>query len=239
MWRFSWNRNISIVMQSTHLKLSLCEWSPSDQGNKEKVSQMDDKIFLCTYCTNHKGFDASPCRDDLAHGKPDRPSREQVYGEPDMPYPVPAPYLSPAQGEPAGPCLERVYGEPVCDKPSPVPAPCPTPAQGDPDRPCLEQVYGHPELLPMPQPQTDPVQTSLSAGLWVSLPAPTLGPLRKGIESENKKRCSRSHWVQVEIHEVEGGDRALWPPRYLRKVSHSEYLNEVDQNTMDTKATHS
>ena len=115
-----------------------------------------------------KGFDASPCRDDLAHGKPDRPSREQVYGEPDMPYPVPAPYLSPAQGEPAGPCLERVYGEPVCDKPSPVPAPCPTPAQGDPDRPCLEQVYGHPELLPMPQPQTDPVQTCRFMGVIAS-----------------------------------------------------------------------
>ena len=58
---------------------------------------------------------------------------------------------------------------------------------------------GASELLPMAQPQTDPVQTSLSAGLWVSLPVPTLGPLRKGIESENIKICSRS---QVEVREV-------------------------------------
>ena len=66
----------------------------------------------------------------------------------------------------------------------------------------LGGLRGASELLPIAQ--TDPVQTSLPACLWVSLPAPNLGPLKLGMESENIKRCSRSHWVKVEGYEEEG-----------------------------------
>ena len=105
--------------------------------NIDARATVEEEVFSRRSVKNTVDDDASPYRDDPAHGKPDRPSHERVYGEPNMPHPVAAPCPSPAQGDPAGPCLERAYGEPEVSGPSPS---------------------QHP---------SHPVQTLPLAGLWV------------------------------------------------------------------------